>query len=165
MRRILSALLATALATLALGGAAMASPGDATYELTLTPAEPQVGDAVLVEAYVHVGTKPYQGAQVEFVITGPGMAQPLTLHGKPGQAGYYRNQFTVQAPGDFQIATKVDGKQLIPKPYHFQVTGSAAAATDWTPIAAGAGAVALLAMLAALVMRRPRTARTVAATN
>ncbi len=165
MRRILSALLVSALATVALAGAVLADTTP-SYELSVAPSEPKVGDAVLVEAYVHFGTKPYQGAQVEFLVTGPGISQPLVLHGKPGQAGYYRNQFTAQAPGDFEIVTKVDGKQLIAKPYHLQISGAPASSADWAPLAAAGGALAILAGLAAaFALRKIRIARAMTATN
>lgn len=165
MRRILSALLGTALATLALAGGALASPGTTPdVELTITPQDPKDGEAVMLEAYVHFGTKPYQGAQVEFLVAGPSVK--TALHGKPGQPGYYRAQFVPQNAGDFEIFTKVDGRMVSTKPYHLQVSPSATAfSADWMPLAAGAGALALLAALGILGIRRIRIARTVAATN
>jgi hypothetical protein len=166
MRRLLIGFIASALAALALGGAAFAKPGDATVELTVTPTDPKIGDSVLVQAYVHFETEPYQNANVEFVITGPGIKQGLTLHGKPSKPGIYTNQFTAQGVGDYQIVTRVDGIAVMPKPYHLQVSGTAVSAgTDWLPLAAGAGALALLGIAGAFLMRRGRFARTIPATN
>lgn len=165
MRRALTAIIASAFATAFLLASAALADTDPTSELTVTPAEPKAGDAVVLQAYVHFGAKPYQGANVEFVITGPGM-QTLTLHGKPGQAGYYRNQFTPPGSGDFQIATRVDGKQLLPKPYHLQVAGSeAAGAGAWLPIAGGGALLALLVLIGGWVASRGRSAQRVPATS
>ena len=164
MRRALTALLGSAFAAALVAGAALANTNP-TFELTVTPNEPKTGDAVLVQAYVHFGAKPYQGANVEFVITGPGM-QALTLHGKPGQAGYYRNQFTPQASGDFQIMTKVDGKQLIPKPYHLQVAAAqGSGATAWLPLAGGGALLAILVLIGGWIASRRRSAQRVPATS
>lgn len=164
MRRALTVLLGSALAAVLLAGAALADTTP-TFELTVTPADPKAGDAVVVQAYVHFGAKPYQGANVEFVISGPGM-QTLTLHGKPGQAGYYRNQFTPPASGDFQIATRIDGTQPVPKPYHLQVAaaeGSIAAA--WLPITGGGALLALLVLIGGAIASRGRSAQRVPATG
>lgn len=164
MRRTLTALLATALATLALGAAAVASPGAPTVELNVTPQDPKAGEAVMLEAYVHYGTKPYIGAQVEFIVAGPSVK--TALHGKPGQPGHYRAQFVPQSGGDFEIFTKVDGQMVSSKPYHLQVSSSATAfSSEWMPLAAGVGALALLAALGILGIRRFRFARTATATH
>lgn len=166
MRRAITALVAGALGLLLLAGTALAFPDTTspTVELTVTPTDPKAGDAVLIEAYVHFGPKPYQGAQVEFLITGPGMAKAMSLHGKPGQAGYFRNQFTAQSAGDHQIVTLVDGKQVVPKPYHLQVGGaSGASSAAWLPLAAGGGALALLILAGAAIASRTRIARTIPA--
>ena len=163
MRRTLVALASAALATLAFAGVALASPTRPDLELTLTPDQPTPGSAVLIQAYVHFGTKPYQGAQVQFEINGPNIAK-TTINAKPGEAGYYRAQFTPQGTGDFTVTTIVDNEVASPKPYHFQVSGAALPA--WTQPAAGA--IALLAALglgAILFRRRTMSARTVTATR
>lgn len=165
MRRAITALLASALASVALGGAVLASTGTTPdLELTVKPDNPKPGDAVLIQAYVHFGTKPYQGATVEFQVFGPGMKSPVTLHGKPGEAGYYRAQFTPQGAGDFAITTLVDGNQVVSKPYHLQVTGQAVNALDGVAMTAGAAALALL-IFGAFLIRQRRVTRAIPATN
>lgn len=164
MRHVITALASAALATLALAGTALASPGTiADMELTITPEQPTTGNAVLIQAYVHFGPKPYQGAQVQFELNGPGMST-MTINGKPGEAGYYRAQFTPQGTGDFTVTTFVDGTQVSPKPYHFQVSGAALPA--WTQPAAGAIALAAALGLGAILIRRRSTSgRAVTVTN
>src|ERR671936_291124 len=124
MRRTLVALASAALATLAFAGVAFASPTRPDLELTVTPDQPTTGTPVLLQAYVHFGTKPYQGAQVQFEINGPNIAKTM-INAKPGEAGYYRAQFTPQGNGDFTVTTIVDNEIVSPKPYHFQVSGTA----------------------------------------
>jgi hypothetical protein len=163
MRRTLVALASAALATLAFAGVAFASPTRPDLELTVTPDQPTTGTPVLLQAYVHFGTKPYQGAQVQFEINGPNIAKTM-INAKPGEAGYYRAQFTPQGNGDFTVTTIVDNEIVSPKPYHFQVSGTALPA--WTQPAAGA--IALLAALglgALLFRRRAMGGRAVTATN
>ncbi len=164
MRRALTALASAALATLAFAGVALAAPGTRPdLELTITPDEPTTGNPVLIQAYVHFGPKPYQGAQVQFELSGPNLSG-MTINGKPGEAGYYRAQFTPQATGDFTVSTFVDGTQVSPKPYHFQV--GAAALPEWTKLAAGGVALAAaLGFGALLFRRRSASGRTVAVTN
>ena len=76
MRRTLAVLASAAFATLALSSLAFASPGTRPdMELTLTPDGPTTGSAVLIQAYVHYGTKPYH-----FQVSGaslPAWAQPV----------------------------------------------------------------------------------------
>ncbi len=152
MRRALVALASAALATLAFAGVALASPGTKPdLELTVSPDEPTTGNAVLIQAYVHFGPKPYQGAQVQFEIGGPTVST-TTVNAKPGEAGFYRAQFTPQATGDFTVTTYVDGSVVSPKPYHFQVTG--ASLPEWTKLAAGAISLAAALALGALFFRR-----------
>ena len=163
MRRTLAALASLALATLAFGGAALASPTRPDMELTLTPDNPSSGTPVLLQAYVHFGTKPYQGAQVQFEINGPNIAK-TTINAKPGEAGYYRAQFTPQGTGDFTVTTIVDNEVVSPKPYHFQVSGATLPA--WTQPAAGAIAIlAALGLGAMLLRRRTMSTRTATATQ
>src|SRR5919201_1882814 len=137
MRRTLVALASAALATLAFAGVAFASPTRPDLELTV--------------------------AQVQFEINGPNIAKTM-INAKPGEAGYYRAQFTPQGNGDFTVTTIVDNEIVSPKPYHFQVSGAALPA--WTQPAAGA--IALLAALglgALLFRRRAMGGRAVTATN
>lgn len=164
MRRVITAVASAALATLAFAGVALASPGTTPdLELTITPDGPTTGNPVLIQAYVHFGTKPYQGAQVQFEISGPGVSTQA-VNAKPGEAGFYRAQFTPQATGDFTITTIVDGTVVSPKPYHFQVSG--AALPDWTKLAAGGLALAAaLGLGAILFRRRAMSGRPVTATN
>ena len=164
MRRTLAVLASAAVATLALSSLAFASPGTRPdMELTLTPDGPTPGSAVLIQAYVHYGTKPYQGAQVQFEINGPNVSAQM-INAKPGEAGYYRAQFTPQGTGDFTVTTWVDHQVVSPKPYHFQVSGASLPA--WTqPVAGGIALLAALGIGALLFRRRAMTARTVTATN
>jgi hypothetical protein len=163
MRRILVALASTALATLAFAGVALASPTKPDVEVTLSTDQPTSGTAVLLQAYVHFGTKPYQGAQVQFELNGPNMAKTM-ISAKPGEAGYYRAQFTPQGAGDFTVTTWVDDQVVSPKPYHFQVSGAALPA--WTqPAAGGIAILAALGLGAILLRRRATIGRTVTATN
>ncbi len=164
MRRAFTALASAALATLAFAGVALAAPGTRPdMELTISPDEPTAASAVLIQAYVHFGPKPYQGAQVQFEISGPGV-EKVTLNGKPGEAGFYRAQFTPQATGDFAVTTYVDGSVLSPKPYHFQVSG--ATLPEWTKLAAGGIALAAALGLGALLLRRRMTSgKAVTVTN
>ena|SRR2546422_2867897 len=164
MRRAFTALASAALATLAFAGVALAAPGTKPdLELTLTPDEPTAGTAVLIQAYVHFGTKPYQGAQVQFQISGPGMST-VTVNAKPGETGFYRGQFTPQATGDFTITTSVDGTVVSPKPYHVQVSG--ATLPDWTKLgAAGLALAAALGLGAIFFRRRIASGRPVTVTN
>jgi len=163
MRRTFAALASMALATLVLGGVALASPTRPDLELTLTPDAPSSGTPVLIQAYVHYGTKPYQGAQVQFEISGPNMSA-TTINAKPGEAGYYRAQFTPQGNGDFTVTTIVDSAVASPKPYHFQVSGASLPA--WTqPAAGGLAILAALGIGAILYRRRATTRRAVTATN
>lgn len=164
MRRLLIAFVAAAFAAVSLGGAALAK-ADPTYELTVVPDEPKAGDTVTLQAYVHFGTKPYQGANVEFKISGPGLAQPMILHGKPGEPGYYRQQFVAKQSGNFEIVTLIDGRQLVSKPYPLLVSQGPATSTDWAPFAAGAGALALAAIAGIAFMRRSRVARVATITS
>ena len=162
MRRTALALAAAALATLAFAGSALASPTKPDMELIVSPEDPSAGTAVLLQAYVHYGTKPYQGAQVQFEIAIPNSAS-VTINAKPGEAGYYRAQFTPQATGDFTVTTMVDGQVVSPKPYHFQVQGTAL--PEWTKaIAAGVALLAALG-LGALLVRRGAFRRPAIATN
>jgi hypothetical protein len=163
MRRTLVALSAAALATLAFAGTALASPTRPDLELTVTPDQPSTGNPVLLQAFVHFGTKPYQGAQVQFEINGPNIAK-TTINAKPGEAGYYRAQFTPQGTGDFTVTTIVDNEVVSPKPYHFQVSGATLPA--WTQPAAGAIAIlAALGLGAMLLRRRTMSTRTATATQ
>jgi hypothetical protein len=163
MRRAVT-ILASALAMLALAGAALASPGTRPdMELTIQPEEPAAGSAVLIQAYVHFGPKPYQGAQVRFELSGPGLSA-MTINAKPGEAGFYRAQFTPQTTGDFTVTTIVDDTVVSPKPFHFQVSG--AALPDWTQAAAGGIALAAAFGLGAILFRCRATAgRAVTVTN
>jgi hypothetical protein len=163
MRRTLAVLASGALATLALAGVALASPGRPDLELTLNPDQPQSGSALLIQAYVHFGTKPYQGAQVQFEINGPNVSHQM-INAKPGEAGYYRAQFTPQGSGDFTVTTWVDNQVASPKPYHFQVSGAALPA--WTqPVAGGIALLAALGLGAMLFRRRVVADRPVTVTN
>lgn len=163
MRRTFVALAAAALATLAFAGVALASPTRPDLELTLNPDQPTSGTPVLIQAYVHFGTKPYQGAQVQFEISGPNVSQQM-INAKPGEAGYYRAQFTPQGAGDFTVTTWVDSQVASPKPYHFQVSG--AALPSWTqPVAGGIAILAALGLGAVLLRRRAMSGRTVTATS
>jgi hypothetical protein len=164
MRRTFLALASAALATLAFAGVALASPGTRPdMELTVNPEQPSSGSAVLLQAYVHYGTKPYQGAQVQFEISGPNVSQQM-INAKPGEAGYYRAQFTPQATGDFTVTTWVDNQVVSPKPYHFQVAGAAIPA--WTqPAAAGIAVLAALGIGAIFFRRRTLAGKPVTATN
>jgi hypothetical protein len=164
MRRALVVLVIAAFAALALGGAALAKEPDVS--LTVTPTDPKAGDSVLLQAYLQFGTKPYQGANVEFIVTGPGMKQGQSLHAKPGKPGIYTAQFTAPAQGFYQIATRVDGVAVSEKPYPLEVrAASVAAATEWMPLAAGIGALAILVGIAAAILRRGRFTKTIPATN
>jgi len=157
MRRTFAAIASAAFATLALSGIAFASPGTRPdMELTLTPDGPTTGSAVLIQAYVHYGTKPYQGAQVQFEINGPNVSAQM-INAKPGEAGYYR-------AGDFTVTTWVDQQVVSPKPYHFQVSGASLPA--WTqPVAGGIALLAALGLGALLFRRRAMATRPVTATN
>ncbi len=152
MRRAFAAITSLALATLAFAGVALASPGTTPdLEVSLSPDDLTTGGALLIQAYVHYGTKPYQGAQVQFEINGPNVSK-LVLNAKPAEAGKYRAQFTPQSGGDFTITTMIDGRVASPKPYHFQVSG--AAVPEWTKLAAGAIAGAAALALGAILFRR-----------
>jgi hypothetical protein len=141
----------------------MASPTRPDLEVTVNPDQPTTGTPVLIQAYVHFGTKPYQGAQVQFEVSGPNIST-TTINAKPGEAGYYRAQFTPQGNGDFTITTLVDQQVVSPKPYHFQVSGAALPA--WSqPAAAVIAILAALGLGAMFLRRRAMLGRTVTATN